>query len=136
MADLIRAQLIGSKELQRRLKKMNPEQNRKIMRPALTESGLLVARNAATKQIVRQGTGPVRKDKLTSRTGRLRGSLASNRAIDLDGQLRFIDVGTDVFYGAIHEATQRAFLKPALRAVQGRFESIVVKFWRRFGEVG
>ena len=51
------ASLVGSKELQRGLRKLNPETNRKIVDPALIESMLLTLRIAATKKIIRGGVG-------------------------------------------------------------------------------
>ncbi len=136
MADLIQAKLIGGKELQRRLKKMNPEQNRRIVTPFLQESGLLIARIAARDKILPGGKGPPRPDILTSRTGTLRRSLSSNRAVDLNKRLLFVDVGTHLVYGAVHENSRRAFLKPALRDGSKSFERIARKHWARAGEVG
>lgn len=136
MADLIQAKLIGGKELQRRLKKMNPELNRKIVTPALLEAAQLVTRTAAREKILPGGKGPPRSNILTSRTGTLRRSLTSNFAVDLNRQLLFVDMGTHLIYGAVHENSKRAFLKPALRDASKNFEGIFRKHWARQGEVG
>lgn len=135
MADLIQAKLIGSKELQRRLDKMNPSDNARITTPALLESMQVTLTDAAQNQIVRSSKGPVRADKLTSRSGDLRRSLTSNFAIQVNGRLRFVDGGSHYDYAAIHENSRRAFLKPALKATGRQHEAIFVKHWARAGQV-
>lgn len=136
MAELLEAKLVGGKELQRRLDKMNPEQNRRITTPALLESMLFTLRDAAQNKILRSGPkGVVRSDMLTSRSGALRRSLSGNFAIDLNARLRFIDGGTNLIYGAVHENTRRAFLAPALRDTESQYVRIVAKHWRVAGEV-
>lgn len=136
MADGLRVSLIGTKELQRRLKKMNPAQNERITTPALLESMQATLRNAAREQILPGGGGPPRADILTSRTGTLRRSLTSNFSIDLNRRLRFVLGGTHLIYGAVHESSRRAFLKPALKATSPKFDDIFRKHWARAGEVG
>ncbi len=135
MADLIRAQLVGSKELQRRLRKMNPRQNKRITTPALLESMQLTLRISAREKILPGGGGPPRPDILTSRTGTLRRSLGTNFAVQVNEALQFVEGGTHLIYGAVHENSRRAFLKPALAQASPRFEAIFVKHWRRAGEV-
>lgn len=135
MADFIKAELVGTPELRRRLEKMNPAQNRRITTPALIESMQTTLRDAALNQIIRGGDEPPRADKLTSRTGTLRRSLVADFAIDVNERLRFVDGGTHLRYGAVHENSPRAFLKPALRDTSPRHEGIFVKHWRRAGEV-
>ncbi len=135
MADLIQAKLIGSAELRRRLRKMNPKQNARIVRPALLESGLLVTRIAARDKILPGGSGPPKPSILTSRTGTLRRSLTSNFAVQLNAQLQFVDAGTHLLYGAVHENSRRAFLKPAFRDASRNFDDIFRKHWARAGEV-
>ena len=136
MADLIRAQLVGGKELQRRLKKMNPKLNKRITTRALLESMQFTLRVAAREKILPGGTGPPRPDILTSRTGALRQSLGTNFSVQLNEAMQFVEGGTHLIYGAVHEATRRAFLKPALKQASPQFERIFLKHWRREGEVG
>lgn len=136
MADLIRATLVGSKELKRRLKKMNPKLNNRITTPALLEAMGVTLRNAQREQIFPGGGGPPKDNILTNRTNTLRGSLGESFAIRLNGRLQFIEGGSHLVYAAVHEKTRRAFLKPALKATAPRFEAIFVKHWARQGEVG
>jgi hypothetical protein len=136
MADGLSVKLVGSKELQRRLAKMNPAQNARITTPALLESMQTVLRDAARNRIFPGGGGLPKPDILTSRTGTLRRSLAGNFAINLNRQLRWVEGGTNLIYGAVHEKTRRAFLKPALAATQNKFDDIFRKWWAREGEVG
>jgi phage gpG-like protein len=165
MADGLSVKLVGSKELQRRLKKMNPAQNARITTPALLESMQLTLRDARLNRIIRGGSGSPHATKLTSRGGRLRGSLAGNQAIDLNRRLRWVEGGTDVIYGAVHEKggtisipghirthkktgfrigvrphtakyPARPFLAPALAATRGQFDDIFRRWWAREGEVG
>ena len=98
MADLIQAKLIGSAELRRRLKKMNPAQNRRITNPALLESMQLTLRIAAQRKIKRgggKGSPPV-PNVVTSHSGTLRRSLAASFAIDRSGLPKFIEGGSNV----------------------------------------
>ena len=144
MADGLRVKLVGSKELQRRLKKMNPAQNARITTPALRESMLLVMRDAARNRIFPGGGGAPKSNILTSRSGNLRRSLGIDFEQDVSVGVRagstrtsqFIEGGTHLIYGAVHEATRRAFLKPALAATQSKFDDIFRKWWAREGEVG
>ncbi len=135
MADLIRATLVGSKELQRRLRKMDPEKNRRITTPALLEAMQLFLRTAAREKILPGGTGPPRPDILTSRSGALRQSLGTNFAVQLNEALRFVEGGSHLIYAAVHEITRRAFLKPALKQDLPKVPAIFLKHWRRAGEV-
>lgn len=138
MADLIRAKLVGSKELKRRLKKMNPKLNKRITTPALLEAMQLTLRIAAREKILPGGGRkvPPRPDILTSRTGTLRGSLTTNFAVAVNAALQFVEGGSHLIYAAVHEATRRAFLKPAKKQAEPRYEAIFVKHWARAGEVG
>lgn len=136
MADkLLIATLVGSRELERRLRKMNPKQNRRIVSRALLESMQLTLRISARDKIFPGGTGAPRPDILTSRTGTLRRSLTGNFAINQNEQLQWIEGGTHLVYGAVHEATKRAFLKPALADARTSFDDIFVRWWRRAGEL-
>ncbi len=138
MATQIRVSVVGLPELQRRLEKMNPGTNKRILRKSLIESALLIQRDAAKNQILAGGGGkrggmtkPHPKF-LTSRTGTLRRSIKVDR-----GPLPFaIEVGTDLGYGAKHEfglggVKKRSFMQPALDRVAQKFGDIVTKHWKR-----
>ena len=104
MADeFLRARVEGTEELKRQLERLNPGLNREISARSLSESMLLVLRNAATRGIYRGGKGDPKTDILTSRTGTLRRSLSSSFALDRAGLPRFIEGGTNLIYGAVHE---------------------------------
>ena len=122
MAVSVRVDFIGGDRLRRALERIRPSSQRTILSQALTESAMLVARIAATDKIIRGGrfrgapgprggrgaltSAPAHPSRLTSRSGRLRGSLAGRgyRAGIDDSRLpREIVVGTDVDYGAVHE---------------------------------
>jgi phage gpG-like protein len=133
----LRVSVVGSKELQRKLERMDPGRNKRIMRNSLLESALLVQRDAAKNQILAGGGGKkggmtkAHPRYLTSRTGTLRRSIKVDR-----GPLPFaIEVGTDLVYGALHEfglgRTERPFMQPALDRVAPKFGEIVVKHWKR-----
>jgi len=131
--------VVGDKALQRRLKKMNPAVNQAIMRDGLTEAALDVQANAALKQIAHgRGSAPPLSNKLTSRHGGhgLVGSIRVDRK-----QLPFaIEVGSDKVYGQVHERglfgyPVRAFMGPALKAVQSRFPAIINKHWKKRGGI-
>jgi len=139
MATALRVSLVGTKELQRRLKQMNPAINKRIIKESLLEGALKVQTNAASIQITGGGRGkgkglaPLR-NKLTSRTGTLRRSIAVDRK-----PLPFaIEVGSDLAYAAPHEfgfpkrnLPPRPFMGPALDAVSPQFGAIVIKRWKR-----
>ena len=123
------------------LDRLNPGKNQRIAASALTECMLLTLRNAATKGIYPGGgrDAPVRPDILTSRTGTLRRSLSSSFALDRSGLPRYIEGGTSLVYGAVHEYggryhPSRPFLAPGLRLSEGEFEGIFVKWWEREGQ--
>jgi hypothetical protein len=113
----------------------------------LLTAGYAVLNNAVEHQIIRQGRirilGPrggrgklVNSDvdprRLTNRHGGhgLVGSLSQNRGTDRSGLPRYIDVGSDKKYAPVHEYglghyPPRPFLKPALAAVEPRFQSML-----------
>ena len=140
MATQLRVSVVGTKELKRRLEKMNPGVNKRILRNSLIESALLVQRDAAKNQILAGGGGkksgmtPAHPRHLTSRTGTLRRSIKVDR-----GPLPFaIEVGTDLTYGAAHEfgsakrnLPKRPFMQPALDRIAPKFGDIVVKHWKK-----
>ena len=130
------ARLVGGEQLQKDLRKLSPAR-RKVTDAALLESGLLVLRTAAQRKIRRgggKGSPPV-QGILTSRTGTLRRSLGPDLGLDRSGLSRgFIEVGTSLVYGAVHEnstSAPRPFLSPALDDEISSFESIFVKHWKK-----
>lgn len=133
-------QIVGTEELSRRLANLNPQQNKRIVRPALREMMLLSLRTSAREFIYPGGGGPPKAGILTSRTGTLRRSLASNFSLD-DVGLRhptapFIEGGTRLIYGAVHEKGNtthppRPFLQPGLDQSSSQFVSILNKHWKR-----
>ena len=146
--DFLTAKIEGSREVLAGLARLNPGQNRKIAGRALTESMLLALRNSATRAIFPGGKGPPKADMLTSRTGTLRRSLASSFALDRSGLPRYIEGGTNLVYGAVHEyggttplgntgqmMPRRPFLEPGLRMSEDQFPAIFAKWWAREGGV-
>lgn len=129
----------GGKLLQERLANMNPKQNKTITRPALREMMLLSLRSSARKYIYPGGAGLPKAGILTSRTGTLRRSLASNFSLD-DTGLRhptapFIFGGSRLIYAAVHEKGNkthppRPFLQPGLEDSSRKFVAILNKHWQ------
>ena len=137
MAALMRASIQNTAEVRRFLERINPGENKRIVRNALVRSALEVQKNAVDLQIAAGGRGKgkalsVLPHKLTSRTGTLR------RSIGLDkSDLPFaIEVGTALVYGGVHEHgsrthPKRPFMAPALAAISPRFGQIVVAEWTK-----
>ncbi len=128
--------LEGSRELQRRLRKLTPSQNSQIMGPALLEMMLLTLRISARDKIYPGGNAPPRPDQITSRTGTLRRSLSASFAVDRSQLPKSIEGGSNVVYAAVHEfgnsrTPKRAFLQPALDDASKQFDDIVVKHWNK-----
>ena len=160
MADVsLTAKLETPRDLIAGLERLNPAVNKTIAARALTESMLTVLRYAATKAIYPGGgrRAPVKSNILTSRTGTLRRSLSSSFALDRSGLPRYLEGGTNLIYGAVHEygrsgrsglrgaagplrpgtnrgTRARPFLRPALAATQREFEGIFTKWWEREGQ--
>lgn len=133
MAAAITVNIEGTKELQRRLAKLNPQQNVEIFIRSAREVATLIAANARNVQI-RRGRGAVHPSQLTHRDYGLRDSIAP----DFRGFPRFAEVGTELFYGAIHEFglghfPARPFMQPALDDVHPEIPSIFVRNWKKVG---
>lgn len=119
----------GLKKLDKKLRQIDPERHRSILTRSLTKAALLVQKIAATEKIDR-GRGPkapVLLNKLTSRRGGagLVGSIRVNRS----GFPHFVEIGTDLGYGAEHELglkgrKKRPFLAPALKDAEKRIRRI------------
>jgi hypothetical protein len=131
----LRITIVGTEELQRRLKKMDPGANQAILRKSFKESAGVMQADIAKVQI-RGGRGdaPPDDDFLTNRHGG-RG-LAGSIGINFDPLPFAIEVGTHLAYGPVHEEGRgpypvREFLKPALDKMAPKFEEIVVKHWKK-----
>ena len=139
MAAALTVKIVGTKELQRRLKKLNPEVNRRIMVKSFDDAAQDLLADITLKQIVGgRGKAPPLPTKLTNRSGGrgLVGSMGINRR----PLPKAIEVGTHLAYGPVHEEGRgaypvRAFLAPALAKIGKTFASIVVKNWKREGGV-
>jgi hypothetical protein len=131
----LRASIVGTKELQRRLKKMDPGANQAILRRSLEEAAGRMQSDIAKVQIVGgRGDSPPLLDRLSNRHGGrgLAGSIGINTS-----PLPFaIEVGTHLAYGPVHEEGRgpypvRAFLQPALDKIAPKLGAIVVKHWKK-----
>lgn len=125
------------RELQKRIDKINPKINSRIVSKSLVECAMMIARNAVSDQIIRSAdAGVVNKKRLTNRTTTLIGSMGTaTKALNKSGLPRYIDVGSNVEYAAIHEyggenMPKRPYLAPALDDVSGKFEDVFLKHWR------
>lgn len=139
MAAPLTVKIVGTKELQRRLKKLNPEVNKRIMVKSFDHAAQDLLTDITLKQIVGgRGKAPPLPSKLTNRSGGrgLVGSMGINR----QPLPHAIEVGTHLDYGPVHEEGRgpypvRAFLAPALAKIGKTFAAIVVKNWKREGGV-
>ena len=138
------AKLIGGEALRRRIADLTPDQNRRIVAPALVESMLLTLRIAAREKIHpgSRSSGPPKPKILTSRHGGagLVGSLGRNEGLDKSGLPNFIEGGTHLVYGKMHEGglgpfPPRPFLGPALADAQRQYGDIFEKHWKRAADL-
>lgn len=142
------------RKLELALEGIDPSRNPRAFNRGMTKAGLRIARNAARKQIIRGGRfggtdAPPHPTRLTSRSGRLRASLEGFGAIDDSGLPKFLDVGTTVEYGPVHElglqvATRsgssfrmprRAFLEPAVDAEFEAVQTDILAEWAKGADV-
>lgn len=134
MAAFITVRVTGGAQLRQALAKLNPETNGRIFSQSVREIATKIGANAKNVQI-RRGQGAVHPTQLTHRTFRLRDSIGP----DFSGLPTFAEVGTDVFYGAIHEfglnGHPRPFMQPALDAIAPEIPEIVVKHWKAEGGI-
>lgn len=162
MAGTITVKIVGGEELKRKLAKLDPAQNLAIMRKSLLEIAFEIQTVASKVMIVpggenRRDKSPLR-NRLTSRTGTLSGSIATDRT-HLPGA---VEVGTHLKYGAVHEfggtfpvkahtrrnrvsggnhAVQahtatfppRPFMQPALARVKPKMTGIILRHWKTEG---
>ena len=132
----------GLDKLHEKLARISPRKNGGAwVRRALTTCALRVQAIAACEMIIRGGRigkgsrktdAPADATRLTSRTGRLRGSIRVNRS----PLPRAIEIGSDVAYAAIHELggsirggtmPKRPFMAPALEKASKEFSRIFAK---------
>lgn len=131
----------GSEEVQRMLDRVSPSKNPAPARRALVACALRVQEIATKEMIIRGGRigkgrkktdAPADATRLTSRTGRLRGSIRVNRG----GLPHYIDIGSDVAYAAIHEfggsirggrMPERPYLQPSLEKASKDFSRIFAR---------
>lgn len=97
----VRVIVRGIPELNAALGKIKSPGNRRVLERALKKSAYLVQRIATTEKIIRGGPkgAPPDPSRVTSRTGRLRGSIA----VDLTGAPAYAEIGSAVVYAPIHE---------------------------------
>lgn len=139
----VKVVLTGDKKF---LAKLEAVASPRVRIKALNEAAFLLAKIAAEEKILRGGRffgaggkltdSPPHPTKLTSRSGRLRGSLHPRQAIDRSGLPKYIEVGTDVKYAAQHELglapyPPRPFLKPAAEDVSKELPRIFEKWLTR-----
>jgi hypothetical protein len=135
----LRVSIVGTKELQRRLHKLNPAINRRIMVKSLSEAAVDILADVQKVQIVGgRGKALPLADRLTNRSGG-RG-LVGSMGIDRRPLPKAIEIGTHLTYGAVHEEgrgryPRRAFLAPALEKIGGRIPGIIIKNWKREGGI-
>jgi len=129
--------IVGTKELQRRLRKMNPEVNQSIMRKSFLDIAADLIDDISNVQIVGgRGDAPPLPNRLTNRHGG-RG-LVGSIALNMHPFPRYAEVGTHLNYGATHEKglrgyPVRAFLKPARDKIAPRIPAMVVANWKKYG---
>jgi len=132
---LVRASIVGTKELRRRLDKMDPGKNQAILRGSLKEAAKAMQVDITKVQIVGgRGDAEPLADRLSNRHGG-RG-LVGSIGINTNPLPYAIEVGTHLAYGPVHEEGRgaypvRAFLQPALDKMAPKFAGIVVKHWKK-----
>ena len=143
MAASVTVKVTGVAELVHALEKITPAKNPAWLHIALKKAALQVANLAKFEFILpggrffkpgaKQFAKPVINPKrLTSRSGRLRDSIA----VDLSASPKSVDVGTSVLYGAVHElggrfVHARPFLSPALEKASRDFQALFAREWER-----
>ena len=140
----LRVNVKGTADVVRMLNRISPRKNGRWVTDALKKSALRVQALATTKHIIRGGRfrgtsgalgdADVDPHRITSRSGRLRGSIA----VDHAQTPRSVDIGSEVVYAAVHELGSpkrgiraRPFLQPALEEASSDFEGIFIKEWKR-----
>lgn len=132
MAASVTVHVEGVEKLRQALARMDPQRNPSWVGKALVRCAFLVQEIATRDKIRRGGSAPPVPGILTSRTGRLRASIAVDRRLVPSA----IEIGTDVVYGAVHELggrfhPRRPFLQPALEDARLRFGDLFADEWER-----
>jgi phage gpG-like protein len=153
MGAFVTVKILGGANLRAALAKMDPGQNYAIFKNAAGEIALEIAQTAKEKYLLK-GRGPVDEFRLTNRSMRLYDSIG----VDFSPLPAAVEVGSEVFYAAIHEiggtfdvaahsrrsklgrvhnvrahtrtVPKRPFLAPALADITRRIPEIVVKHWQ------
>ena len=111
---------IKKADVDKLLKKLDPQQRDGVIRQSLTQSAIFIAGWIKNKRL----SGP-RPQYLGVRTGRLRSSITATPA-QKEGNTYFARIGTNVVYGRIHEyggmtgrnhsvnMPKRPFMRPAV----------------------
>ena len=125
---------VDDAEAQRVLARATPDQQSQIIPRALRRAAYMIQIDATRNKIQRGGSGPPNPPPgpLISRTGSLRRSIR----VDDSGVPRFIDVGTDLVYGVVHEiggdnVQPRPFLQPALETVRPQIARVFEDEWNK-----
>lgn len=122
------------KRVEDTLASVNPAKRKRLIGNLMLELATLGAKISAEEKIRRGGGGPPVPGVLTSRTGALRRSIATNRGPD------WAEFGTDLVYGPIHELgggsvrpgfPARPFLKPAADDVADMAPAILSRLLQR-----
>ena len=136
MAVQLRARVLGTESLRRKLKKLNPEENKRILTDSLGEMALLIQQNVRNKQLpfANESTRAA-LNRLHSRSGKLRRSIGINRK-PLPRAIEVRVEGKPKAYAPLHEfglgsRRRRPFMRPALDRIAPRFGEIVVKYWKK-----
>jgi len=136
VAAFITVRVTGGEQLRQALAKLNPATNGRIFSESVREIATKIGANAKNVQI-RRGGGAVHPTQLTHR--HIGSGLGSTIGPDFSGLPTYAEVGTNLFYGGIHEfglnGHPRPFMKPALDAIEPEIPGIVVKNWKKEGGV-
>ncbi len=114
---LVSSHLVNADKFTRALRSTSPRENVKIVSDLLRTLAFNTQSIAAQKKIIRGGSGPAVKGKLTSRTGTGRRSIG----VDLSGAPRFAEVGSSLGYMALHETGGRVNIPR--KFVKGHFRT-------------
>jgi phage gpG-like protein len=128
----LKVEVTGIKQISGMLKDLSPDESQEIVVKSLQDCAKLVQINAVNKQIMGGGAKAVSRGRgvqikphptrLTSRTGTLRRSISINQ----QRVPAWIDIGTDLKYGAVHELGFKGNV-----FISGHYREITQAFGRR-----